>query len=101
MVSRDEIESYEAEMLRAYSGTVQSFADDLAAAGLTANTPSLRRWSEDDLSNYGSEIEMSLFLNDELEDALDLLLFRRGHRQLTAVELTNWLTDELRKLTES
>jgi hypothetical protein len=98
-VPATEIENHEAEMLLAYAETVELLAGRIAAAGLTATTPSLRRSNEGDPSTYGSEIEMSLLREGELTDALDVLLYSQGERRdVTPDELKKWLAREIESL---
>lgn len=101
-VSPPEIRDFEDELLSAYSVVVGSFHEALARVGLVPEVPSLRRWSEDDPASYGSEIEMSLLRDGEIEDALDVLIYASGERQVqSAEELRSWLTGQLRELTGS
>jgi hypothetical protein len=94
-----EVEAFETEMLRAFVETVDGVRDLLASADFTPETPRVRRWNEDDPAVYGSEIEMSLLRNGEINDVLDVLLYVRGERQsLTADGLKAWLTEQLEEL---
>jgi hypothetical protein len=99
MALNKEVETWEAEMLRAYVEVVDQVRDQIASAGLTAEEPALRRWNEDDPAAYGSEIEMSLLRNGEIDEALDVLLYVRGQRQrLTPIKLKAWVIEEIKGL---
>jgi hypothetical protein len=101
MDAPEKLASYEAEMLCTYRETVDSFASDLAAAGLTTTGASLRRWGEG--ATYGSEIEMSLTRDGQYADAVhDLLLVIGGRsRGVSVGEVVEWVTSELRSACSS